>query len=155
MPSSAKIEIVCVPPDMIGPMWAHIGPHLLKGQLEIMRGDLRAAMAALTIVIVAAQAGEKHLWAVIDDESKAVLAAMISEIREEDGRRIVWVTGMGGEHIMRWGKAMSDRMAEFAKAEGCEAYRFHGRKALLRAYRNVRIIGNHDAGVHLFERAVS
>jgi hypothetical protein len=155
MPSKADIEIVCIPPNMIGDMWPHIGPLLLRGQLEITRGDLKTAFVRTSIIAAGACEKTMQVWAVFDNDDDRVIACMVSEIREEDGQRIVWVQGMAGEGITRWGKAMSDRMARFALDEGCDCYRFAGRKALLRAYRDVRIIGEHEDGVHLFERAAS
>lgn len=155
MQSKDNIKVACVPPEMLGPMWPHIGPYLLRGQLEIAKGDLKTAMTELTVALLAAQAGHVQFWVVCDDDQKCAIAAMTSQIVEEDGKRVVWVTGMAGEDILRWGGEMSDRMADFAKEEGCRCYRFAGRAALRRAYRDVRIIGQHESGVHLFERAVS
>jgi hypothetical protein len=136
-------------------MWPHIGAHLLKGQLVVAKGDLKEALVELTHTLLDAQEGLCQVWAVCDDAAKRVIAAMVSEIKIEGGERVVWVTRMSGGDIMRWGKPMSDAMAAFAKAEGCKRYLFSGRKALLRAYRDVRIVGQHAEGVHLFERAVS
>lgn len=149
-----KIEIVCVPPSMLGEMWPHIGPLLLRGQGEVTP-NLKEALKALGMTLFDAQDGKKQIWAVCDTLTNKCIAAMVSEIVIEDGCKVVWVTSMGGGRILEWGRPMSDRMAAFAKAEGCECYRFTGRKALLRAYSNVKIVGDHETdGVHLFERAV-
>jgi hypothetical protein len=137
-------------------MWVHVGGHLLKGQLAINGGDLQAALTALTDSILDIQAGRAQLWVAIDDDTKRVLAGMVSEvIVGDDGHKVVWVRGMGGEHIALWGRPLSDTMAAFANAEGCEAVRFAGRKGLLRAYPGVRIVGMHETGAPLYERRVS
>lgn len=155
MKSEADIQIVCVPPHMLGEMWLHIGPLLLQGQLEI-HGNLREAMKALSIHLLQAQDGAAQFWTVIDETEKRVVAVMISEIIEDGDERVVWVTGMAGDHILRWGKPMSDRMAQFAKDEGCKCFRFCGRPALKRAYRDVHCIGieNDADDVFIYERAV-
>lgn len=155
MQSADDIRCLCVPPHLLGEMWPHIGAHLLKGQLVVSGGDLKTALVELTHLLLDAQEGICQLWVVIDDAGKRVLAAMVSEIKIEDGAKVVWVTRMAGEGIARWGGPMSDAMAAFAKAEGCTCYRFTGRKGLLRAYRDVRIVGEYAKGVHLFERAAS
>ncbi len=151
MASKADIKVVCVPPDMLEEAWPHVGPLLLKGQLE-MTGNMRQALRNLAGGLVEVLGRKVQVWAVCDDGAKRVLAAMASEIVVEDGRKVVWVTGMGGEKITRWGKPLSDRMAAFAKAEGCEAVRFAGRPALQRAYGSVRCVGEYGDGLLLFER---
>jgi len=139
---------------MLGELWPHIGPLLLQGQLEI-HGHLGRAMAALSNHLLEAQDGRAQVWTVIDHGAHECLAALITEIVEEDGKRVVWVSGMAGADILKWGGVTSDRMAEFARAEGCDCVRCAGRKALQRAYRDVRCIGAHESAedVFIFERA--
>ena len=146
-------RIVCIPPDMLGAMWPHVGPVLLKGQTAADQ-TLRQALQAMSDGITSMQQGLLQLWAVIDDDAKRVVAALVTQILiDDDGAKVVWVSGLGGEDLARWGKQASDTIAAFAKAEGCAAFRFHGRKASLRVYRNVRIVGQQEPGLYLFERA--
>jgi hypothetical protein len=155
MPSKAEdLRIVCIAPAMIGQMWPLISPWLLKAQLA-MGNSLRDAMETLTEGTVAAAEGRYQLWAILDHDSRRCLGAFVTEIIEERGKKLVWVTSLAGEGILRWGPLLSERMAEFAKAEGCKAIRFAGRKGLLRAYRKVRIVDDYDAQSFVFERAVS
>jgi hypothetical protein len=137
---------------MLGEFWPHVGPALLKGQMAADQ-TLKEALEVLSKGIMAVQEGRMQLWAVIDDAAKRVLAAMVTEIIvDDDGSKVVWVTGMGGEGIGRWGKQLSDRMAEFARSEDCTHVRFVGRKALQRTYSGVRIVGERDPGVYVYER---
>jgi hypothetical protein len=140
---------------MIQAMWPHIGGWLLKGQLEVFGGDLRKAMAATTIIAIGIQRQRMQCWAVIDERAKRVVAAGLTQIRLIDGRRVVWVAGLAGEGITRWARALSDRIATFAKDAEAEGFQFVGRKAALRLYPGVRIIGEDGSGLHVFERAAA
>lgn len=156
MPSKADIEIVCVPPVLLGATWQTIGGHLLRGQLVITGGEVEAALMRLAVISRAVQAGVAQVWAVFDREAKECLAAMVTEICDDDDGRVLWVTGLAGKGVMSWGSMMSDRLAEFAKDENCRAFRFHGRWGSHRAYKDVTLLEAHpENGVHLFERAVA
>ena len=153
MSSKANVTIACIPPDLIGQFWPLIGPSLLKGTMAIERSMSRT-LKDLGECILRISQGLAQAWIVAEDDSKRILAAMISEITTDDaGRRVVFVSRMGGEEISQWGHALSERMAEFAAAEGCEAVLFYGRPALERAYTGVKVIGKHASGAFLYERA--
>ena len=148
-------KIICIPPGMIEAAWPQIGPILIRGQLAAMP-DHKAALADMAELLEALGEGSAQCWVVIDDDAKQIVAAMISDItQDDDDRRVVFVSRMAGEGIAQWGKALSDRMVEFAKAEGCAAVMFYGRSGLAKVYSRVRAVGKHPSGVDLFERAVA
>lgn len=155
----SDIKVVCIPPHMLGEMWPHIGGWLLKGQLAITP-DMHAALLELLSYLLKVHAGRALAWIAVEEHSRRILAAMLSEIIAEGSdvpgrpaRKVIWVSRMGGEHILRWGHQLSETMAKYAKDEGADAVRFWGRKALLRAYTGCKIVGARDDGINLFERA--
>lgn len=126
-------------------MLPHVAPHLAKGlgELEFDAGALLADI----------ESNRTQVWAIVVDDE--VSGAFLTSIRQhEDGARDLDVYGLGGERIMRWGKALSDRMADFARHHSCRRVVFAGRKALAKAYGDtVRVIGT-TGGNLIYERAL-
>jgi hypothetical protein len=145
-------SIVCVPPHVVQDLWAELGPRLLQGQYSAT-GDMDTALAAVGDLLLAMPMRKAQIWAVLDGDPIEVIGALSSTIHEADGVKWLWVDGMSGKDLRRWGGDISDRLAEFAATEGCDYVRCAGRRGLERIYRDVYVVGEVD-GECLFERAV-
>lgn len=150
MQSTRNIRLVCIPPPMLGDMWPHVGPYLVKGEYALT-GSMHAALTDLNNVLKAVHMRRANVWAVMDDYEGRVIAGLITELYEDEGRRFLWVSRMGGERIQRWGHALSETMNDYAKAENADCVRFYGRKALQRAYKYARPIDQIDSNTYLYE----
>lgn len=152
MRSNPDVKIACVAPALLGEMWPHAGPLLLKGQLRITP-NMHTALTVLNDLLAKVHKGQAQVWVALVDGK--VAAAMLSEMYEDEGRRHVWVSRLGGERILAWGKALSDALTTYAKAENADGVRFYGRRALERAYRGVRVLDDLGNNTMLYERAAS
>ena len=143
----ADIEIIQIPMEMVGAMLPHLGPHLLRGaSAEPEQVNVKDTIDRIVD-------GRIQMWAIMTpDEIHA--AFLTSVLSNDDGTFDLDVYGLGGEGIMTWGKLISDRMVEFAKFHDCDRIVFSGRKALLKAYDGVRIVGVRPDGLYQFERTV-
>lgn len=141
-----QVFIYRVTNDLLPEMLPRLAPHLAKGLGAIKFDPVNLASAI--------EADLAQVWAIFD-RSEVVGAFMTSILTQDDGSRDLDVYGLGGDRIMAWGKALSDRMADFAKHHDCRRVVFAGRKALARAYGNtVRVIDQKDETTFIYERAV-
>lgn len=140
------MNIIQIDKPFLGATWPAIGPHLIAGAQNADEGDVSKAVEDVF-------EDKARIWAVVDDGY--VLAAFLTAVLEaDDGTRKLDVYGLGGCQIMKWGKVLSKRMVEYAKGNECKAVIFKGRKALARAYDNVKIVGQEAPDRYVFERAV-
>lgn len=138
-------RIVPIPRQMIGDMWMHVAPHLLKGLSKAT--DVTLQQVADDLVN-----GTDQLWCVLHKDR--VLAAFLTAVYldEEHGTKFLGVYGLGGTEIEIWGRELGDKMLEAAIAAGCTSVRFTGREAWSRVLPNYRITGQR-LGEAIFERA--
>lgn len=159
MPSTPRIKVLPIFPGLLGQAWPFVGPLLLRGELECTpagnspESQMHGALNGLLAFVLKAHRGECIVWSIIDESKRKVIAALITEIRAEDGVKRLWVSRMAGEDIFTWGKALKETMAAHARQQGATAVRFWGRKALQRAYGDCSIIHTAENGTHLFEGA--
>lgn len=140
------IEILHIPMEMVGAMLPHLGPHLLRGaSAEPEPVDVKDVIDRIVD-------GRIQMWAIMTPDH--IHAAFLTSVIEDGEGLALDVYGLGGEGILKWGKLISERMVSFAKFTDCERIIFSGRKALLKAYDGVRIIGERPDGLYQFERTV-
>lgn len=140
-----QARIIPIPPHMIGDMWPHVVPHLLKGLTKATDVTLRQVADDLV-------AGNDQLWCVMHRDR--VLAAFLTAVYlDDDGGRFLGVYGLGGTEIELWGRELGDRMLEAAIATGAASVRFTGREAWSRVLPQYRITGQRGSEA-IYERAV-
>lgn len=144
MPSS--VEILPIEAWLFWRLWPRIAPHMMQG--------LSAATdLTLAQVVTSVLDGDDTCWIVV--ENGQVIATFLTASFEDDqtGQLFLCVFALGGRDLKSWGKALGERMAEAAKASGCESVRFRGRKEWSRILPSYRAIGERD-GETVYERAV-
>lgn len=146
MGTAKGISIFAVPAWVLDRSWEMVAPHLLKGLSAATDKTLKDVMDSIFD-------GTNCLWAIFED-GKIVGVFVTAVYPDEDGTTFLDVFALGGERIEKWGKPISDAMATHAKEMGCNRIVFCGRKALLRLYEGVTIVGERAPGVYEFERAV-
>lgn len=136
---------MAIPPALVGEMWMHAAPHLLKGLTKAT--DLTLAQIVDDIV-----SGDERLWCVIAVDR--VVAAFLtgSRIDDDTGARFLCVYALGGERMELWGETLGDKMVEAARSAGCASVRFVGRDAWSRVLPTYQRIGSRDHEA-IFERA--
>lgn len=140
------MNIVQIHKPFLGATWHAIGPHLLAGAIHIDEGGIQQALDDVF-------EDRAMVWAIIEDNE--VLAAFLTSVVEKDGDVFLDVYGLGGRGMMKWGRELSERMADYAEKCGCTKVVFKGRRALLRTYNNVKLVGEEAPGLYVFERAVA
>ena len=146
---------ICLPPVLLGALWPQVAPKLLTG-IAASIDDPEELEPTFRKAVDAVFDGLAQLWAIFNEEPRPhVRAVFITRIVvDEDGRKVVDAIALSGEGIKEWGGPVSDQMTEFARAEGCEAVSFCGRRALIRVYNDVTLIGERPDGLAIFERTV-
>lgn len=140
------MDIVQIDKPFLGVTWPSIGPHLLAGAIHADEGGIEEAIDDVF-------EDKARVWAIVEDGD--VHAAFLTSVVEADaGHRYLDVYGLGGRNMMKWGRQLSERMAEYARLNECSKVIFKGRKALLRTYTNVKMVGEEAPGLYVFERAV-
>lgn len=143
---SNEPRIVPIPQRMIGDMWMHVAPHLLKGLTKATNVTLQQVADDLVN-------GTDQLWCVIHRDK--VMAAFLTAVFIDDdtGRRFLGVYGLGGEGIETWGRKLGETMIDAARSAGATSVRFTGRDAWSRVLPTYTITGRRE-GEAIFERAV-
>lgn len=138
------ITIAQLPTELIQPSWPWIGPYLLEGAR--VAEDIEQGIQDIA-------ANKARVWVILDEDE--VLGAFLTSVVEDKRGTAVDVYGLGGRHILRWGKKLSDEMVAYAKQNDCGRVIFKGRKALMRAYEGIRPVGQEEDGTMIYERAVA
>ncbi len=142
---SERFTIVTLPNESLSQMWPAIGPYLVAGASTDPDVDLEEEVARV-------YAGKSRVWVIVEgDRTRA--AFLTSVVTDSDGRCLD-VFGLGGEGMIRWGRALTAEMVRYSMLAECNRVIFKGRRALLRAYPGVRIVGEDAPGLYIFERAV-
>lgn len=139
------IAIIPLANDQIPGLWPRIGGYLLAGAATDDDVDLEQGLADIA-------ADRARVWMIVDCD-RVVGAFLTSCVTDSDGRCLD-VYGLGGSGIRRWGKALTDAMVAYGKQADCNRVVFKGRKALLRTYPGVRIVGPDGPKRYIFERAI-
>ena len=138
-------QILPIPLDMLDDYWPHVWPHLAKG-VEVS-GRSRADLAADILH------DRARVWCAATEQGTRVSAAWLTELLNDGGRRVLNVYGMGGQKPDEWVQAFADAMESYARAEGCVAARYAGRKGWARYRPEYRQIGE-SGGEAIYERAL-
>lgn len=139
-----SINILQIPPSHMVAMSPFVGPWLAKGIDGAERDPL----------VIAEDVVRDHaqVWAIFDGQ-RVVGGFFTSVLVSPNGNKWLDVYGLAGERILRWGKALADRMVEFARENDCDRVVFAGRKGLQKAYGGLRVIGRKDETTFIYERA--
>lgn len=142
------IKIMQVPPIMLVHMAPSLGPYLARGLPGSGRDPLEIARDI--------KRDHNQVWAIFDGDRVvgAFLTAIV--VVDETGERCLDIFGLSGEGAPRWGRTLSDRMLEYAKANDCARFVFDGKQGWERACGNtVNIIGFKGGRTAIFERRVA
>lgn len=84
--------------------------------------------------------GQKQLWFIKPDDGKSapVAAGVTSLVLNDDGTKTANVELLGGAGLPKWFDLRSELEA-WAKAEGCDSIKFHGRKEWARLLPDYKI----------------
>ena len=137
------MKILCVPPSMAGAVVAKCGANVARGLSvapELDPGEVLADLAA----------GTSLLWIVLDAKND-LFATVMTEIIEDDGGAVS-IFALAGRELHAWAAPLLEKLALFAREEGCSKVRFAGRRAWARVFPNVDIVGEYQ-GQMIFERA--
>lgn len=147
--ATSDIRIHCVPVRSVAAVMRSPDVRAL-----LARGMAAAHIDDALPTILQFMAGTKQLWLVFGADDPKPLAAWATSIHANDeGDGWLGVGELAGRDVRRWSGEMSDRMVEFARAEGCRRVVFFGRRGWKRLVRGYSEIGEAN-GVHLFERRV-
>ena len=142
------IKIMQIPIPMLVDMAPHVGPYLARGLPGSGRKEVELSIDILR--------DHAQVWAIFEDGKVvgAFLTAIV--IQEDDGSRCLDIFGLSGDGAPKWGTALSDRMAEYAKANDCKRFVFDGKYGWLRACgHTVEVAGRKNARTVIFERRVA
>lgn len=142
----SNLKIMAVAPEMFGEVWPHVGALFIRG--------CTAADLSILETMDRISDGDLQLWTVAQVEPPQFLGVALTEIRIEGGRHLVEVMGMAGARWLSWGRALSNAIADFARAEGCSVLRCCGRPASMRVYGDCEVVGQVRPGVAIMERAL-
>jgi hypothetical protein len=142
---SEPFSIVQVPTESLSQLWGAIGPFLIAGAQVDPDVDLEEEVADVV-------QGRARVWMIV--EGDRCVAAFLSSVRSSSDGRALDVYGLGGVGMLRWGKHLTDVMVDYAQIAKCDRVLFKGRKALLRTYPGVRIVGEDSPGTYIYERAL-
>ena len=113
-------QLVCVPPDVVSQVWPHIEGLIY---VAMKKGDISSFEPVKQSVLD----GKSLLWVAWDEEAKNIKAAAVTELQKTEWSKFCIVVAAGGKDLNTW-LDIGGPIYEFAKAEGCKAMRFIGRK---------------------------
>lgn len=140
------MQILQIPVALLDDVWPHVWPHLSRG--VAVSGKSREELAADIL------ADRTRVWVATTEAPRKVHAAWLTEIGEADGKRVVWIYGLGGKAPDAWAEPMVDAMVDYIKSEGAVAGRFAGKRGWQRYIPGSVPVGT-EAGETIFERAVA
>lgn len=140
------ISVQQIPELYLSLLWADVGPFLIEGASVDSSLDIKSAIDDVF-------EGRARVWMIVDGER--ITAAFLTSVVTNEHSRSLDVFGLGGKNILRWGRALTEAMTEYAIANECEKIIFKGRKALQRAYPGIRPIWAEADGTIRYERALS
>ena len=121
--SCEKPQLICVAPHLVDAVWPH-AVALIDSALRRSDSDLTAAHIKAKI-----DAGRSYLWIIWNG---SLLGSGTTEVvRLENGRRICVITTCAGRDHHIWERVLDD-IERYARNEGCDAVRFHGRMGWVR-----------------------
>src|SRR5262245_8314644 len=122
-------ELCCVDPAQVGQVWPHVA-HLIRDAME------RGGMGRFADVERDVLSANAYLWLAI--ESGAVLAAAVTQVTQENDRRLCTIVACGGHDWRRWG-ALIEGLETYARAENCARMQIAGRPGWLRRLPDYRL----------------
>lgn len=125
--------------------WPVVGPLLALGASVDDDTDLEAELANIL-------SERARIWFIAQKDK--IEAAFVTRVICDENGRALDVFGLGGANMAKWGKDLTGTMVAYSRLAECKRIIFKGRKALLRTYPGVKIIGRDDDGTYIFEKAL-
>lgn len=122
-----------VPSIAVGKIWPIVEP-LIAPSLKYANGcflpvDLRDACIETRM----------QLWVVVDDETREIIAAVVTRISVYPRRKSLSVPFVGGRRMREWLPLLTETLEGFARENGCTFMEGGARNGWVRAagYRNI------------------
>lgn len=126
-------QLLCVAPDQAAEFWPHVAHYIERACRRGLHDFAGAERSVKT--------GAALLWIAWDEPE--ILGAATTELHKINGRRLCFISAMGGKDRDKWIGLVSG-IEDFARAEKCDAVVIMGRtgwtKALPRYHERGRII---------------
>jgi len=142
MQSKDEIEITMAPLEMIPALWPKIAFHFSRG--------CRGAALPVEMEMERLIAGLDELWLIV--EGVTIIGVFVTTLCRDEEKRFVGVSNLSGEGVKRWAALLSDRVLEYARANGCAYVHFYGKPGWRHLIPHALAVGERD-GHTLFERA--
>jgi len=117
-----------VPPEEIEEAWSIAAP-LLAPAIEM--GEEMSLEQALEHC----HTRNMQLWLVAEDDN-TLLGVFTTRLVEVENAKHCYVMHLGGKDMRKWGKEVTDLLAEWAKEAGCTKLLSQGRKGTERMYKD-------------------
>lgn len=122
-------ELLCVDPARAHEVWPHISE--LIGQ-AVRKTDL----ARLQDIAISVLHGDGLIWLATEDNK--ILAAAVTSLSLTEASKVCTLEACAGKGMPDWIGLIS-RIEQYAKDEGCTAFRIYGRRGWLRALKDYRL----------------
>lgn len=143
MPTS-NLQVLHVPPELIGSTWLAVAPLLLKGLTSDPNLSIQEVADHLVSLTM-------QLWAVLEDEH--LLGAFLTSVNDE-GYVTVFALGASDKFRMpRWIAKVDEALETFALSHDCSKIRFAGRSGYRRLLHKYKIVGR-VMDQEIYERTV-
>ena len=122
-------ELCCVDPAHVENIWPHVA-HLVRRAME------RGGMGRFADVERDVLGANAYLWVAL--EQGAVLAAAVTQVTQENDRRLCTIVACGGRDFARWGGLIAG-LEDYARAENCKRIEIAGRPGWRRRLPDYRL----------------
>ena len=126
-------HLACVDPAQVASLWPHVA-HVIR------RAMARGGMGRFDDVERDVLGANAYLWLAIDEG--AVFAAAVTQVTQQQDRRLCTIVACGGRDFARWG-TLIEGLENYARAENCTRMEIAGRPGWLRrlpGYRLAKIV---------------
>jgi hypothetical protein len=127
---SALVELCCVDPARVAIIW----PRVARWICHAMARGRMGRFADVEADVLGANA---YLW--LATEQGAVLAAAVTKVTAEEGKRVCTIVACAGYGWPRFG-ALLTKLENYAWAEGCREMEICGRPGWLRRLKDYRLV---------------
>lgn len=120
--AESDCKLICIDPARVAEFWPHVR-RMLRRAIE--RGGLSLVETVRDEVL----SGRALLWLVWSDEK--IDAAVVTQLTMTDAGKVCILVACGGTEMERW-LPLLEELEQYAKAEGCVAFRIFGRRGWAR-----------------------
>jgi hypothetical protein len=118
---------ICVDPTIVRAVWPRVEAMLAPALRD--DDEFRAVAARV-------RDGSNLLW--LASDGAEILAAVVTELYDEGGRKFCGIVACGGSEMARWGFLIG-RLEQYARDEACHAVRINGRIGWARVFPEYRV----------------